>query len=64
MFDKSKLLKIGALAKPHGVTGEMLVRLSPEWLGYEPDPDFLFIDLMGGLVPFEKIGRASCRERV
>lgn len=53
MFDKSKLLKIGALAKPHGVTGEMLVRLSPEWLGYEPDPDFLFIDLMGGLVPFE-----------
>ncbi|WP_162198162.1 ribosome maturation factor RimM [Geofilum rubicundum] len=53
MIEKSKLLKIGSLAKPHGVTGEMLIRLLPEWHGYEPDPDFLFIDLQGGLVPFE-----------
>ena len=53
MIDKSKLLKIGILAKPHGVTGEMLIRMMPQWQGYEPDPDFLFIDIQGGLVPFE-----------
>jgi 16S rRNA processing protein RimM len=53
MIDKSKLLKIGTLAKPHGVTGEMLIRMLPQWQGYEPDPDYLFIDLRGGLVPYE-----------
>jgi len=53
MIEKSKLIKIGTLTKPHGVTGEVLIRMSEQWHGYEPDPDYLFIDIQGGLVPYE-----------
>lgn len=53
MITKANLLKIGSFAKPHGVAGEIVLRLSPEWSGYEPEPDFIFVELQGGLVPFE-----------
>ena len=50
MIDKSDLVNIGTLARPHGVGGEVLLRLQPALTGYEPDPDYIFIDLMGGLI--------------
>ena len=53
MIDKSDLVNIGTLARPHGVGGEVLLRLQPALTGYEPDPDYIFIDLMGGLIPLE-----------
>ncbi|TCO10888.1 ribosome maturation factor RimM [Natronoflexus pectinivorans] len=53
MITKSDLLKIGSLAKPHGVSGEILIRILPELIDHDPDPEFLFLDLHGGLVPFE-----------
>lgn len=55
MITKEALLKIGVLTKPHGISGEVLVRLIPELSGTEPDPSWLFIDVLGGLVPFEVI---------
>jgi 16S rRNA processing protein RimM len=55
MITKENLQKIGSLAKPHGVNGEVVVRLLPELEGFEPQPEFVFIDLLGGLVPFEVI---------
>ena len=53
MILKEQLVKLGVLAKPHGVAGEVLLRVVPQWEGYSPDPSFLFVDLNGGLVPFE-----------
>jgi len=53
MINKDNLIKIGFLAKPHGVAGEVLVRLLPEFVGAEPAPSWLFVDVLGGLVPFE-----------
>ena len=53
MIDKSDLVNIGTLARPHGVGGEVLLRLQPALTGYEPDPDYIFIDFMGGLIPLE-----------
>lgn len=53
MIRKENLLKIGVLTKSHGIEGEVIIRLFPEWFGYEPDPSWLFVDIMGGLVPFE-----------
>lgn len=41
------------MAKPHGVAGEVLIRLTPELVGTEPNPSWLFVDVLGGLVPFE-----------
>ncbi len=53
MIDKSDLVNIGTLARPHGIGGEVLLRLQPSLVGYEPDPDYIFIDYMGGLIPIE-----------
>jgi 16S rRNA processing protein RimM len=53
MINKDNLIKIGFLAKPHGVAGEVLIRLLPELAGAEPEPSWLFVDVSGGLVPFE-----------
>jgi 16S rRNA processing protein RimM len=60
MFIKEQLVKLGVLTKPHGVSGEVLLRVMPQWEGYSPDPLFLFVDLNGGLVPFEVL---SIREK-
>lgn len=53
MIGKENLLRIGVLTKSHGIAGEVIIRLLPELFGYEPDPSWLFVDIMGGLVPFE-----------
>jgi 16S rRNA processing protein RimM len=53
MIQKDNLIKIGVLAKPHGVAGEVLIRLIPELAGTEPEPTWAFVDVQGGLVPFE-----------
>lgn len=53
MIQKEDLVKIGVLLKPHGVSGEVLIRLIPELFGTEPDPSWLFVDVMDELVPFE-----------
>jgi 16S rRNA processing protein RimM len=53
MIDKKDLQKLGILAKPHGVAGEISLRMEVQWAGYEPDPEYLFVEVNGGLVPFE-----------
>ncbi len=53
MIQKENLIKIGILTKSHGILGEVLIRLIPELVGTEPDPSWLFVDVQGGLVPFE-----------
>ncbi|SFD73997.1 ribosome maturation factor RimM [Thermophagus xiamenensis] len=52
MLDKSKFIFIGVVAKPHGIAGEVAIRLSPEVVNYTFNPSFIFIEIDGGLVPF------------
>ena len=60
MIDKNNLLRLGAIAKPHGVSGELQIRVSPEMTGLDVNPSWLFIEIDGGLVPF---GISSVRSR-
>lgn len=53
MIDKDQQIHLGQVAKPHGVDGEVLIRMLAQWENYEPAPDFIFLELHGGLVPFE-----------
>jgi 16S rRNA processing protein RimM len=53
LLNKNCLLKIGILSKPHGVFGEVLIRLLPDFYGSVIKPEWLFIDVNGGIVPFE-----------
>ena len=53
MIDKDLQIHLGQVAKPHGVDGEVLIRMLAQWENYEPAPDFIFLELHGGLVPFE-----------
>lgn len=53
MKTESEKVNIGALTKPHGIGGEILLRILPRWEDYSPKPSYLFIELQGGLVPFQ-----------
>ena len=55
VLNKENLQKIGVLAKPHGVWGEVLVRFLPEFSSKNIDPKWLFIEIDGGVVPFNVI---------
>jgi len=60
MIDKENLLRLGTIAKPHGVSGELQIRIFPEFAGMDVNPSWLFIEIDGGLVPF---GILSVRSR-
>ncbi|HKL72313.1 MAG TPA: ribosome maturation factor RimM [Marinilabiliaceae bacterium] len=53
MKTESEKINIGSLTKPHGITGEILLRILPQWENYSPKPSYLFIKLQGALVPFQ-----------
>ena len=60
MIDKDNLLRLGTIAKPHGVSGELQIRISPELTDMNVNPSWLFIEIDGSLVPF---GILSVRSR-
>lgn len=51
MIEKSEVLRIGKLLKPHGVNGEMVLTV-PESLEWTDDLDCLVCSMDGILVPF------------
>lgn len=54
MNNKTEKVKIGTFIKPHGIAGEMVLRISPQWqIYYSPNPSYLFIELQGEQVPFQ-----------
>jgi 16S rRNA processing protein RimM len=52
MLKKSEFTHTGTLAKPHGVSGEIAIRLLPEMAEKDLNPSFVFINIDNGLVPF------------
>lgn len=52
MIDKQDCRQIGTVTKPHGIEGEVVIRLQSEVSFEDLDPEFLFVELEGGLVPF------------
>jgi 16S rRNA processing protein RimM len=52
MLKKSDFTHIGKLSKPHGISGEVAIRLSPEIIDSNLHPSFIFQDIDNGLVPF------------
>ena len=52
MFNKKDFIKAGTIAKPHGVSGEIALRIHPELSIREEGPAFIFVDIEQGLVPF------------
>jgi 16S rRNA processing protein RimM len=53
MIEKSNCLQIGTITKTHGIGGELAIVLSDGVFVDNIDAEFLFLDLDGGLVPFE-----------
>ncbi len=53
MIFPNNLITIGTLIKFHGVKGEILIRIFPEWRFNIADPPYLFLNIDGGLVPYE-----------
>lgn len=51
-MEKEKI-KLGTLTKTHGISGEVILKIIPQWEGYSPSPLYIFIDLQGGKVPFQ-----------
>lgn len=52
MLNKRNYIIAGTLAKPHGVEGEISVRLSSEVMSHDLDPSFVYLEIDNGLVPF------------
>lgn len=52
MIDKDDCAKIGIIAKPHGVNGEVVVRAEAGFSADDLCYEFLLVELDGGLVPF------------
>ncbi|WP_291857814.1 ribosome maturation factor RimM [Marinilabilia sp.] len=52
MLKKSEFINIGTLSKPHGVSGEIAIRLLSEIAEQDLNPSFIFLDIDNGLVPF------------
>ena len=53
MKTKIERANIGTLAKPHGIAGEIVLRILPQWESYSPNPSYIFIELQGEVVPFQ-----------
>lgn len=52
MINKNDCTKIGVLAKPHGVKGEISVSLEEGVYAGDFESEFLLLDIEDGLVPF------------
>ena len=52
MLNKKDFIEAGNIAKPHGVSGEIALRIHPELSIREEGPAFIFVDIEQGLVPF------------
>jgi 16S rRNA processing protein RimM len=56
MLEKSEFTPIGVIAKPHGISGEIAIRLFPDMAIHDLYPSFIFIDIDNGLVPYRVSG--------
>jgi len=52
MLNKKEFIPAGSIAKPHGVSGEIAIRIHPGLSIREEGPGFIFVDIEQGLVPF------------
>lgn len=52
MIEKAETVKVGLIAKPHGVSGEVVVRALTGFTSDDLCYEFLFVELDGGLVPY------------
>ncbi len=52
MILKEESTQIGYIQKPHGVKGELVLTLSEGIYSDDLDPEFIFLDIDNGLVPF------------
>ncbi|MGM0377529.1 MAG: ribosome maturation factor RimM [Bacteroidota bacterium] len=52
MLNKKDFIPAGSIAKPHGVSGEIAIRINPDISVREEGPGFIFVDIEQGLVPF------------
>ncbi|MFO8001049.1 MAG: 16S rRNA processing protein RimM [Marinilabilia sp.] len=52
MLNKKDFIPAGSIAKPHGVSGEVAIRINPDITIREEGPEFIFADIEQGLVPF------------
>ena len=53
MKTETERANIGTLSKPHGIAGEIVLRILPQWESYSPNPSYIFIELQGKVVPFQ-----------
>ncbi|MCK9413363.1 MAG: ribosome maturation factor RimM [Prolixibacteraceae bacterium] len=51
-FDKKDFLPVGTIVKPHGLRGEVVLEIEEGYEGVLDDPDYLLVEVEGGLVPF------------
>ena len=59
MINKEDFIQLGVIAKPHGISGELQIRFSYEFKGIDINPSWLFLEIEGGLVPFEVLSLRS-----
>ncbi len=52
MTEKEECVKVGLIAKPHGVGGEVVVRADTGFCADDLCYEFLLLEIDGGLVPF------------
>lgn len=52
MTEKEECVKVGLIAKPHGVNGEVVVRADAGFCADDLCYEFLLLEIDGGLVPF------------
>lgn len=52
MIEKEECLHVAHCARPHGVNGELVVRVEKGFTVDSVSFDFVFVELEGGLVPF------------
>ncbi len=52
MIEKAETVKVGLIAKPHGVSGEVVVRALTGFTSDDLCYEFLFVEIDGGLVPY------------
>ncbi|MCK9638717.1 MAG: ribosome maturation factor RimM [Prolixibacteraceae bacterium] len=51
-FDKKDFLPIGTIVKPHGLRGEVVLEIEEGYEDALEDPEYLLVEVEGGLVPF------------
>ena len=56
MLQQDDFIQIGSVSKPHGVHGELNLVVLDQFMLTSLEPNFFFIMLNGGLVPFKSNG--------